>query len=166
MRNQLNLAQYIRPYFHPRVLSMLFFGISAGVPYLLITSTLYQWLLEEGLSQSVITSFALWTFPLSIKFLWSHWVDNLRIPILHRLGQYRSWLILSQLGVMFTLIILSNIVSSDNLYMTAALILLVSFFTATQDITLGVYRVTILTHDQQAFGSSQIVIGYRIGILL
>lgn len=166
MRNQLNLAQYIRPYFHPRVLSMLFFGIAAGVPYLLITSTFYQWLLEEGLSQSVITSFALWTFPLSIKFLWSHWVDNLRIPILHRLGQYRSWLIFSQLGVMFTLIILSNIVSGDNVYMTAFLILLVSFFTATQDITLGVYRVTILTHDQQAFGSSQIVIGYRIGILL
>jgi PAT family beta-lactamase induction signal transducer AmpG len=50
--------------------------------------------------------------------------------------------------------------------MTAFLILLVSFFTATQDITLGVYRVTMLTHDQQAFGSSQIVIGYRIGILL
>lgn len=166
MRNQLNLAQYIHPYFHPRVLSMMFFGISAGVPYLLITSTFYQWLLEEGLSQSVITSFALWTFPLSIKFLWSHWVDNMRIPILHKLGQYRSWLVLSQLGVMLTLIVLSNIVSGDHLYMTAFLILLVSFFTATQDITLGVYRVTILTRDQQAFGSSQIVIGYRIGILL
>lgn len=166
MRNQLNLAQYIRPYFHPRVLSMLFFGISAGVPYLLITSTFYQWLLEEGLNQSVITSFALWTFPLSIKFLWSHWVDNMRIPILHKLGQYRSWLVLSQLGVMFTLIMLSDIVSGDHLYMTAFLILLVSFFTATQDITLGVYRVTILTRDQQAFGSSQIVIGYRVGILL
>jgi PAT family beta-lactamase induction signal transducer AmpG len=166
MRNQLNLAQYIHPYFHPRVLSMMFFGISAGVPYLLITSTFYQWLLEKGLSQSVITSFALWTFPLSIKFLWSHWIDNMRIPILHKLGQYRSWLVLSQLGVMLTLIVLSNIVSGDHLYMTAFLILLVSFFTATQDITLGVYRVTILTRDQQAFGSSQIVIGYRIGILL
>lgn len=166
MRNQLNLAQYIRPYFHPRVLSMLFFGISAGVPYLLITSTFYQWLLEEGLTQTVITSFAIWTFPLSIKFLWSHWVDYLRIPFLHRLGQYRSWLIFSQLGVMITLILLSQLVSVDRLYLTAFLILLVSFFTATQDIALGVYRVTILSDDQQAFGSSQIVIGYRIGILL
>lgn len=166
MRPTINLGQYVRPYFHPRVLSMLFFGISAGVPYLLITSTFYQWLLEEGLSQSAITSFAIWTFPLSIKFLWAHWIDYLRIPILHRLGQYRSWLILSQLGVMVTLMLLSNIVSGDNLYVTAMVVLLVSFFTATQDITLGVYRVMILTHNQQAFGSSQIVIGYRIGILL
>lgn len=157
---------YFAPYVHPRVLSMLFFGISAGVPYLLITSTFYQWLLEEGLSQAVITSFAIYTLPLSIKFLWAHWVDDLKIPLLHRLGQYRSWLIFSQLGVMGSLILLSQVVEYNNLCVTAGVIFLVSFFTATQDIALGAYRVTILTDDQQAFGSSQIVIGYRIGILL
>ncbi len=161
-----NLGQYLRPYIHPRVLSMLFFGISAGVPYLLITSTFYQWLLEEGLSQAVITSFAIYTLPLSIKFLWAHWVDHLKIPFLHRLGQYKSWLIFSQLGVMSSLLLLSQVVDSSNLCTTAGVILLVSFFTGTQDITLGAYRVTMLTDDQQAFGSSQIVIGYRVGILL
>jgi MFS transporter, PAT family, beta-lactamase induction signal transducer AmpG len=166
MRPTINLAQYVRPYMHPRVLSMLFFGISAGVPYLLITSTFYQWLLEEGLSQAVITSFAIYTLPLSIKFLWAHWVDHLKIPILHRLGQYKSWLIFSQLGVMGSLVLLSQVVGSESLYITAGVVLLVSFFTATQDITLGAYRVTMLTKEQQAFGSSQIVIGYRVGILL
>ncbi|MDP3935917.1 MAG: MFS transporter [Alphaproteobacteria bacterium] len=145
---------------------MLFFGISAGVPYLLITSTFYQWLLEEGLSQSVITSFAMYTLPLSIKFLWSHWIDHLKIPILHRLGQYKSWLIFSQLGVLGSLVLLSQVVGNESLYITAGIVFLVSFFTATQDITLGAYRVIMLTKDQQAFGSSQIVIGYRIGILL
>jgi MFS transporter, PAT family, beta-lactamase induction signal transducer AmpG len=166
MRAPINIAQYVRPYLHPRVLSMLFFGISAGVPYLLITSTFYQWLLEEGLSQAVITSFAIYTLPLSIKFLWAHWVDHLKIPFLHRLGQYKSWLIFSQLGVMSSLLLLSQVVDSNNLCITAGVILLVSFFTGTQDITLGAYRVTMLTDDQQAFGSSQIVIGYRVGILL
>ncbi len=166
MRKTINIAQYVRPYMHPRVLSMLFFGISAGVPYLLITSTFYQWLLEEGLSQAVITSFAIYTLPLSIKFLWAHWVDHLKIPILHRLGQYKSWLIFSQLGVMGSLVLLSQVVGGEGLYITAGVVFLVSFFTATQDITLGAYRVTMLTKDQQAFGSSQIVIGYRVGILL
>jgi MFS transporter, PAT family, beta-lactamase induction signal transducer AmpG len=161
-----SLKHYLSSYLHPRVVSMLFFGISAGVPYLLITSTFYQWLLEEGLSQSVITSFAIYTLPLSIKFLWAHWIDHLKIPGLHRLGQYRSWFIFSQLGVMISLIFLSQVVSSENLYLTAGAVFLVSFFSATQDITLGAYRVTILTKEQQAFGSSQIVIGYRIGILL
>lgn len=160
------LKYYIQSYLHPRVLSMLFFGISAGIPYLLITSTFYQWLLEEGLSQTVITSFALYTFPLSIKFLWAHWVDHLRIPVLHRLGQYRSWFIFSQIGVMISLILLSYVVEKGDINLTAIAVLLVSCFSATQDITLGAYRVTILTKDQQAFGSSQVVIGYRIGILL
>jgi PAT family beta-lactamase induction signal transducer AmpG len=82
------------------------------------------------------------------------------------LGQYKSWLIFSQLGVMGSLILLSQVVDRESLYITAAVVLLVSFFTATQDITLGAYRVTMLTNEQQAFGSSQIVIGYRIGILL
>lgn len=166
MRHAVSLNYYLRPYFHPRVLSMLFFGISAGVPYLLITSTFYQWLLEEGLSQSVITSFSICTLPFSIKFLWSHWIDNLKIPLLQRFGQYRSWFILSQLGVMVALILLSQIVPKGNIPLTVLAVFLVSFFSATQDITLGAYRVTILSKDQQAFGSSQIVIGYRIGILL
>lgn len=161
-----SVQHYLKAYLNPRVLSMLFFGISAGVPYLLITSTFYQWLLEEGVSQSVITSFAVYTLPLSVKFFWSHWIDHLKIPLLHRLGQYRSWFIFSQLGVMASLIFLSRVVSNENLYITAAAVFLVSFFSATQDITLGAYRVTILTKEQQAFGSSQIVIGYRIGILL
>jgi PAT family beta-lactamase induction signal transducer AmpG len=156
---------YLQHYLNPRVLSMLFFGISAGVPYLLITSTFYQWLLEEGLSETVITSFSVFTLPLSIKFLWAHWIDHLKIPVLKRFGQYRSWFIFSQLGVMGSLIFLSQ-VASENLYLTALAIFLVSFFSASQDITLGAYRVTVLTKDQQAFGSGQIVIGYRIGILL
>jgi PAT family beta-lactamase induction signal transducer AmpG len=160
------IKDYLLPYLHPRVFSMLFFGISAGIPYLLITSTFYQWLLEEGLSQTVITSFAIYTLPLSIKFLWAHWIDHLKIPQLYRLGQYRSWFILSQFGVMISLMILSQIVIHENFMLTAITVLLVSFFSATQDIVLGAYRVTILTKEQQAFGSSQIVIGYRLGILL
>lgn len=167
MRQTSNIAQYVRPYLHPRVLSMLFFGISAGVPYLLITSTFYQWLLEEGISEDfIIRVFSWFTLPLSIKFLWSHWIDHLKIPLLYRLGQYRSWLIFSQLGVLGSLILLSQVTNNDYIYITAIVIVVVSFFTATQDLTLGTYRVCILAKEQQAFGSSQIVIGYRIGILL
>lgn len=161
-----SIQYYRQHYLNPRVLSMLFFGISAGVPYLLITSTFYQWLLEEGLSQAVITSFSVYTLPLSVKFFWSHWVDHLKIPVLRRLGQYRSWFVLSQLGVMGSLIWLSQVVANENLYLTAFSVLLVSFFSATQDITLGAYRVSVLSKEQQSFGSSQIVIGYRVGILM
>lgn len=154
---------FLSHYFHPRVLSMLFFGISAGVPYLLITTTFYMWLLEEGTSQTVITSFAICTLPSSFKFLWAHWVDQLKLPILHRLGQYRSWFIFSQFGVLASLIFLSQVVVGGQLYVMAIAAVLVSFFAAIQDIAFGAYRVMILTKDQQPFGSSLMVIGYRVG---
>jgi PAT family beta-lactamase induction signal transducer AmpG len=156
----------LEKYLHPRVLSMVLFGISAGVPYLLITSTLYQWLLEEGLSESTITAFAVFTFPFSLKVFWSHFIDALKIPFLHRFGQYRSWFVLSQVSIFASLITLSQVVHTQNILLIALVVLWVSFSTATQDITLGGYRVALLTHEQQPYGSGQLVIGYRIGILL
>jgi len=40
---------------HPRVLTMLVFGIMAGLPLLLIFSTLSLWLGEVGIAKSDIT---------------------------------------------------------------------------------------------------------------
>ena len=45
----------ISPYAHPRVLAMLFLGFSAGLPLLLIFSTLSIWLSEAGVERSAVT---------------------------------------------------------------------------------------------------------------
>jgi hypothetical protein len=102
---------------------MVLFGISAGVPYLLITSTLYQWLLEEGLSESTITAFAVFTFPFSLKVFWSHFIDALKIPFLHRFGQYRSWFVLSQVSIFASLITLSQVVHTQNILLIALVLM-------------------------------------------
>ncbi|HBG03921.1 MAG TPA: MFS transporter, partial [Gammaproteobacteria bacterium] len=48
----------IKLFVHPRVMTMLFLGFSAGVPILLIFSTLGLWLNEAGVAKSTITYFS------------------------------------------------------------------------------------------------------------
>jgi hypothetical protein len=45
-------------YRHPRVLAMLFLGFSAGLPFLLIFSTLSVWLREADISRTEIGFFS------------------------------------------------------------------------------------------------------------
>ena len=43
---------------HPRVVTMLFLGFSAGIPLLLIFSSLSLWLREAGIERSSVTFFS------------------------------------------------------------------------------------------------------------
>ena len=43
---------------HPRALTMLFLGFSAGLPILLIFSTLSVWLREAGVERATVTFFS------------------------------------------------------------------------------------------------------------
>ncbi|MGB5586742.1 MAG: AmpG family muropeptide MFS transporter, partial [Gammaproteobacteria bacterium] len=44
-------------YRHPRVAAMLFLGFSAGLPFLLVFSTLSAWLRDQGVERSTIGFF-------------------------------------------------------------------------------------------------------------
>ena len=57
--NIVSWADAWRIYSRPTVLGMVFFGFSAGLPYLLVFSTLTAWLTEEGVSRSAIGLFCL-----------------------------------------------------------------------------------------------------------
>lgn len=161
-----SLRNFLSFYTHPRVVSMLFFGIASGLPLLLVTSTLYKWLMEEGLSRSLIYTFSTATLPYSTKIFWAHLVDQAKLPILRKLGQYRSWFLFSQIGIILSVILLRGIDPTEHVAWMWGAVFCVAFFSATQDIAFGAYRVHTLNKEEQAFGSSMMVIGYRIGILI
>lgn len=165
MKNK-SWEQVLSFYTHPRVVSMLFFGIASGLPLLLVTSTLYKWLMEVGLTRSVIYTFSTATLPYSTKIFWAHLIDQVTFPILRRLGQYRSWFLFSQIGIIGSILFLRGIDPIDHVTWMWGIIFCIAFFSATQDITFGAYRVHILNKEEQAFGSSMMVIGYRVGILI
>ena len=72
-------------YKNPRVLAMLFLGFSAGLPLLLIFSTLSLWLREAGVERSAVTYFSWAALGYSFKFVWAPLVDKLPLPFLHGL---------------------------------------------------------------------------------
>src|SRR5690554_4289974 len=97
--------QAVAVYGQPSVVAMLFLGFSAGLPLLLVFSTLSAWLTEEGVSRTAIGFFGWVGVTYSIKVLWAPVVDRLRIPLLARLlGQRRSWMLLGQVGVIAGLV--------------------------------------------------------------
>src|SRR3954449_12493349 len=82
----------LRPYLEPAPLAALFLGISSGFAFSMIGATLTTRLAQHGITKSAVTAFALTFLAYNFKFLWAPMVDNLRLPLIGRWGQRRSWL--------------------------------------------------------------------------
>jgi len=153
-------------YSHPRVLAMLFLGFSAGLPLLLVFSTLTAWLTEEGLSRTAIGFFSWVGITYSIKVFWAPVVDHLKLPILGGLGQRRSWILFAQLGIAGGLIYMSRLQPADSLTLVALSALFVAFCSATQDIPIDAYRIEAVDVEKQGAMSASYILGYRLAMLM
>jgi PAT family beta-lactamase induction signal transducer AmpG len=122
----------IKLFIHPRVITMLFLGFSAGVPILLIFSTLGLWLNEAGVAKSSITFFSWAALGYSFKFVWAPLVDRLPLPFLTKLlGRRRSWMFISQLAIMVSIWLMSTVnpqANIDNLELMAIGAVLLGFY--------------------------------------
>ncbi len=142
-------------------------GISSGIPLYLILSTLFIWLTRENIDISTIGLFALTQIPWSIKFLWAPIIDNFKIPLLHRfLGQRKAWLLIIQINLILFIILIGYSNPTENLKLTALLALIISFFSASQDVVIDAYRIEILNEDSQGAGAAMTQFGYRVGGIL
>ena len=69
-------GQALATYAHKRVVGMLFLGFSAGLPFLLVFSTLQFWLAEAGHDPKTI-AFVTWIgLTYSIKVFWAPVIDR------------------------------------------------------------------------------------------
>ena len=93
---------------HPRVITMVFLGFSAGIPLLLIFSTLSLWLREAGVERAAVTFFSWAALAYSFKFVWAPLVDRLPLPLLtRRLGRRRAWLLLTQGAIIGAILLMA-----------------------------------------------------------
>ena len=157
----------IKAFSHPRVITMLFFGISAGLPLLLIFSSLSLWLREAGVERAAVTYFSWAALGYSFKFVWAPLVDRLPLPgLTNWLGRRRAWLLLSQLMIMLAISTMALIDPADDaLTAMAWAAVLLGFSSATQDVALDAYRIESAGIELQALMSSSYIAGYRIGML-
>ncbi len=148
------------------VITMLFLGFSAGLPFLLVFSTLSAWLRSDGVEVAAIGFFAWIGMLYSIKFFWAPVVDRLALPVITRaFGQRRGWMLLAQATIAAGLVGLASVSPVGNLGWVALCALLVAFGSATQDIAIDAYRIESADDDVQAAMSSTYIIGYRGGLL-
>ena len=155
---------FIEIYFTKKNLIVLLLGIASGIPLYMILSTLLIWLTRENVEIATVGLFALTQIPWSIKFLWAPIIDTYKIPFLTKyLGQRKSWLLITQILLITSIILLGYSDPNKNLILTAFFALITAFFSANQDIIIDAYRIEILDDDFQGAGAAATQFGYRFG---
>ncbi|MGS2724171.1 AmpG family muropeptide MFS transporter [Porticoccus sp. GXU_MW_L64] len=156
-----------RVYQKPQVVTMLFLGFSAGLPYLLVFSTLTAWLRDYGVSRTAIGFFGWVGITYSIKVLWAPVVDRIALPWLtEALGQRRSWMIVAQVGIMVGLLSMAVLQPDQALYPFALSAVLIAFSAATQDIAVDAFRIESAVDEYQGAMSATYIFGYRLALLV
>ncbi|MES9934942.1 MAG: AmpG family muropeptide MFS transporter [Sedimenticola sp.] len=156
-------GEILRAIFSGRMLVAGLMGFVCGLPLLLTGSLLQAWMTEEGVDLATIGLFAFVGLPYTLKFLWAPLLDRYT-PVF--LGRRRGWLLLAQLALVFSLVLLAYSSPGVDTYGVAVAALLVTFFSASQDIVVDAYRREALSDDEQGLGASLYVNGYRVGMLL
>ncbi|MFC3097556.1 AmpG family muropeptide MFS transporter [Alteraurantiacibacter palmitatis] len=158
-----DLWQSVRPYLEKESLAALFLGISSGFPFAMIAATLTTRLAQDGIQKSTVTAFSLAFLVYNLKFLWAWIVDGVRIPVLGRLGQRVSWMLVTGVFVIAAVINLALARPAEDIVWTATAAVLVGIAGATFDIVIDAYRIETLKPYQLGTGSGMSQYGWRIG---
>lgn len=155
---------------HRRVITMLFLGFSAGMPILLIFSSLGLWLREAGIERATVTYFSWAALGYSFKFVWAPLVDQLPLPWLTRImGRRRGWMLVAQAMIIVAILCMAAVdpqAGQSQLTLMAFAAVLLGFSSATQDIVIDAYRIESADVDLQAMMSASYIAGYRIAMLV
>lgn len=154
-------------YLEKRVAILFFLGFSAGLPILLVFSTLSFWLREAGVSRASIGFFSWIALAYAFKWIWSPLVDRLSIPLLTKwLGRRRSWLLLSQISITLSIIGMAMSDPQQNLTLFAVCALIVAYSSATQDIVIDAFRIESASEKYQAAMAAAYMTGYRLAMIM
>jgi len=156
-------AEALRPYLERAPLAALFLGISSGFTFAMIGATLTTRLAQHGVTKSAVTAFALTFLAYNFKFLWAPLVDNVRLPLIGRFGQRRSWLWLVGVLVIAAVAFLGVADPGESLYLVAIAAIALGVCGATFDIIIDAYRIELLEPRQLGVGSGMSQYGWRLG---
>ena len=153
----------LRAYLDRESLAAFFVGISSGFPYAMIGATLTTRLAQDGIDKRTVTAFTLAFLVYNLKVFWAWIVDGVRIPVLGRLGQRVSWLLLAGTAVIAAVVNLALVDPQASIQATVVAAVLVGIAGATYDIVIDAYRIETLKPHQLGVGSGMSQYGWRIG---
>ena len=149
--------------FSRKMLTCVFLGFTSGMPLWVLISLVPAWLRTEGVDLGTIGLFSLMTLPYTWKFVWSPLMDRYTPPFL---GRRRGWALITQVVLLATIAALGLFDPGESLLPILALVFIVSFFSASQDIVIDAYRRELLDDDELGTGTSIHINAYRLSALV
>ena len=146
--------------FTKKMLICIFTGFSSGLPLFFIIQLLPAWMLSYGLTVKTIAAFSLTQLPYVFKFLWAPLLD--RYSLLPALGRRRSWMLLTQAGLLAGISAYAVLDPQVQLKAVVLLSIVVAFLSATQDVAVDAFRREILSDQELGLGNSIHVNSYKI----
>lgn len=153
----------IKPYFEKESLAAFLLGLSSGFPYAMIGATLTTRLAQDGIDKKTVTAFTLAFLVYNLKVFWAWIIDGVHLPVLHRMGQRVSWMLVCGVFVVAAVINLALVDPAADIGATAVAAILVSVAGASFDIVIDAYRIETLKPYQLGTGSGMSQYGWRIG---
>ncbi|MGC1456452.1 MAG: MFS transporter [Nitrospirota bacterium] len=157
------LSTYLQVFKNRRIAVMALLGFSSGLPLPLTLGTLQAWMTVAGVELHTIGLFSLVGLPYTLKFLWSPFMDRFVPPWL---GRRRGWILPVQIGLLICIALLGSGSPQNAPWTFAALALLVSFVSASQDIVVDAYRTDVLHEVERGIGAAVFITGYRIAMII
>ncbi|MFA7293676.1 MAG: AmpG family muropeptide MFS transporter [Rhodocyclaceae bacterium] len=154
---------WLRALLTRRMLICVFTGFSSGLPLYLLLNLVPAWLFTEGISLREIGALTLIQLPYTWKFLWSPLLDRYALP---GFGRRRGWMLLTQAGLLLTIIGLGMLSPRLDLTQIILLAILLTLLSSTQDIAIDAFRREILSDAELGLGNSVHVNAYRIAGLV
>lgn len=153
----------LHPYLEKESLAAFFLGVSSGFPYAMIGATLTTRLAQDGIDKKTVTAFTLAFLVYNLKVFWAWIVDGIRLPLIGRLGQRVSWMVVAGVLVIAAVINLALVDPTADIAAVATAAILVGIAGATFDIVIDAYRIETLKPSQLGVGSGMSQYGWRIG---
>lgn len=151
-----------RTYLNGRILAILFFGFSSGLPLYTLLYLVQAWMATSGLNVKALGLLTVVTFPYTCKFLWAPFMDRFTLP----LGRRRGWMAFTQLALFFTMGAMGWLDPKAQMEQVALCMFLLAFLSASQDVVIDAYRREVLEDNQQGLGAAVIVNAYKAAALV
>ncbi len=132
-----------------RLLWIFLMGCASGFPFVLIGSNLSGWLKDAGISRAEIGLVGSVATVYAVNFLWAPLVDRVHLPLLRHLGQRRSWILLTQLGMLIAVLLIASVDPHTSLLLTGLLAFSIALLSATQDIAVDAFRIDQFAPEEQ-----------------
>lgn len=149
--------------FYKKILIATLLGISSGLPLYVLYQTIPAWLKDYGVDLKEIGLFQLIGIPYTIKFLWSPFLDKFKFPFL---GQRRGWMLITQVLLIASIACIGLFNPKTNISIIVILTVIMTTFSATQDIVIDAYRRELLDDDELGAGNAWFVNAYRFSSLI